>query len=494
MARRNYSRIAIYMSLFLFLGALVACQSGESPETFSQLSVTAEIDLDYALRGEVVSVKLFGDNSSSAAVTVGGVPAQVTVLTGNTFEFPVPEDAPTGRQPLVIELDTRTLLDTIYVLGDDVVEREFMLVLEPGSTEEDLAAALEGIDYELLAGPYSLGADAGLCSGERVEIRISGLGTGKALTELNSLTDGGTILYSDPQTGYSSGTTDHLAAIGGHAPRLRGVTGAGTTIAVLDTGVSNHVELGARLLLDQGYDFVDLGSSPVDTFPGGHGTPIAVLAAGSLSGVAPAARVLPVRVCDDNGICYTDDILAGICHSLATAQNSAGGMGELILNLSFGGDTPVQAIEDVLQYALENGVLVAASAGNEGEFGSPVHYPAAFELDGVVAVGGLHASATEELLGNWKPASFSTRGDYVDIAAPATNLTSGSPDGLYRSDYTGTSYSAALAAGALALWREVHPSLSPAEVEAALKAAAKPLPYSQAEVGAGMLDLSTDPR
>lgn len=494
MCLRFYSRIATYLSLVLILIVLVACQSSESPEaTFSQLSVTAELDLDYALRGEVVSAKLFGGNSSQVTVTVGGAPAQITVLTGNTFEFPIPQEAPTGRQQVVIELDSRTLLDTIYVLGDDVVEREFMLVLDAGTSEADLAQALEGIDYQLLEGPYSLGADAGICSGERVHISISGMGTGAALTELNSRSGGGTILSSDPQTGYSSGTIDAKGAVGATSAQLRGFTGAGTTIAVLDTGVSSHVELGSRLLLDEGYDFVDLGTSPVDEYPGGHGTPIAVLAAGSLSGVAPSAEVLPVRVCDSGGLCYSDDVLAGICHALATVRRRGPGIDGLVLNLSLGGETPVPSIEQALEYALANGALVAASAGNGGEVGSPVHYPAAFDLDGLVAVGGLQASATDELLGNWSPAPFSTRGGYVDIAAPATDLTSGSPDGLYRSDYTGTSYSAALTAGALALWREARPELSPAEIETRLKDAAKPLPYSELAVGAGMLDLSSEP-
>lgn len=494
MSLRLLTRISTPLSVALCLLVLVACQSSESPEaTFSPLSVTGELDLDYAVRAEVVQGKIFGDNTTGVTVTVGGVPADVTVLTGNTFEFPVPELAPTGRQRVVIELQTRTLLDTIYVLGDDVAEREFMLVLAPGTTAEELAVALEDIDYELLEGPYSLGAEAGVCSGERVEIRVSGLGTGRALTELNQLGDGGVVLGSDPLTGYSSGATSPLTAIGARGAHSRGFDGDGTMIVVLDTGVSPHSELGGRLLLDDGYDFVDLGTSPVDDFPGGHGTPVAVLAAGKLAGVAPGAQVLPIRVCDENGVCYSDDVFAGICHSLAVAHNSGFDLSRLILNLSFGGETPVPSVEEALQYALEQGVLVAASGGNGGEFGSLPHYPAAHDLDGVVVTAALASSSTDELLGKWYPAAFSTRGPSIDISAPGVDLRSGSPDGSYSFGYTGTSYASALTAGALAIWREVHPELSPAEVEARLEAAAEPLPYSKEEVGAGMLDLSSEP-
>ena len=478
----------------LCLGLLVGCQSTESPEaTFSQLSVTAELDLDYALRGEVVFGKVLGDNTNGVQVSVGGAPAAVTVLTGNTFEFTVPQAAPTGRQQVVIELATRTLTDLIYVLGDDVEERVFSLMLAPGTTTSELAEALEGIDYQIVSGPYSLGADAGVCSGERVEIRISGMGTGRALTTLNSLSSGGVVLGSDPLTGYSSGAANPLSAVGARGVRSRGLGGDGTTIAVLDTGVSNHVELGSRLLLDDGYDFVDLGSPALDEYPGGHGTPVAVLAAGTLSGVAPEAQVLPVRVCDETGTCYSDDIVAGICYALSTAERDGPGMDKLILNLSFGGETPVDSIEGALAYAISNGVLIAASAGNEGEIGSPLHYPAAYDLDGMVVTGALSSSLVNELLGKWEPASFSTRGDYVDISAPGEDLRSGDPSGGFGFGYTGTSYASAFTAGALAAWREARPELSPAEVEAALVAAAKPLPYPEFAVGAGMLDLSSQP-
>ena len=174
-------------------------------------------------------------------------------------------------------------------------------------------------------------------------------------------------------------------------------TGSGTLIAVLDTGVGNGpvTELGARLRSDLAYDFVNQDDIAEDDFDQaadgtieGHGTPIAVLAAGSASGVAPNAEILPIKTCDKDGKCLSSDVILGVCYAITEAQAEDK---SLVINLSLGGDTPVDALEAVLDYALSQNVLVAAAAGNEGEFGSPIHYPAAHDLPGLVAVGALEA-------------------------------------------------------------------------------------------------------
>lgn len=474
---------------------LAACGTVSEESEISTLSTTASFEPEWAKRGDIVEVKLSGANTSDVVVTVAGVPANVLIISGSRFAFTVPSAVPAGQQPVTVDLTAQTLLEEINVLGDDVVEGEFMLVVAPGTTAVELDEALSGLDYQVLEGPRPLGTGSGTCSGELVHIQVAGLDTGEALDELKARAGGGTIWYSDPMSGYSSGAVDHLGAVGGDDSRLRNRVGAGTLISIIDTGVSNHSELGSRLYLDDGYDFVDEGTSAEDSFGDfGHGTPIAVLAAGSLSGVAPQAGVLPVRVCDSGGNCYTSDVLLGICHSLATAERRGEGMDSLILNLSLGGETPVGSIRAALEQGLQNGALVAAAGGNQRQQGSPPHYPAAYDLQGVVATAALEASTLDELEGDWKPAPFSTRGDYLDIAAPGVNLTSGSSSGDYHTGYSGTSFATGLVSGGLAVWREAHPSLSPAEVESALKASAKPLSYPENEVGAGMLDLSTEPR
>lgn len=483
---------ALALSSLAFL--LAACGSTTEPSEFSTLSTTATLSTEWAERGDIVTVKLSGANTKSVDVTVAAVPAKVSIISGSEFSFVVPEEAPAGNQPVTITLSAQTLLTDIDVLGDDVVAGEFALVVAPGTTVTELTDVLDGLDFVVLEGPRPLGAQSGTCSGELVRIQVLGLDTGEALDDLKGRVDGETVWHSDPQSGYSTSAINHLGAIGADDSRLRGLSGAGTLIAVIDTGVSHHDELGSRRQLADGYDFIDEGTPADDSFgSNGHGTPIAVLAAGTTSGVAPQAHVLPVRVCDSDGTCYTSDVLLGICHALATSERRGEGVDDLIINLSLGGETPVESIRSAMEFALQNGTLIAAAGGNDREQGSPRHYPAAYDLNGLLAVAALQASSLDELEGEWKPASFGTRGDYLDIAAPGVDLTSGNSSGGYSSGYSGTSFATGLTAGALAVWREANPGMSAADVEAGIKAAARPLDYSENEVGAGMLDLSNEP-
>jgi subtilisin len=490
----NVNNVLKALALSSFAILLVACGSVSDETEFHPLSTTVKLSPEWAERGDIVEVKLTGANTSSVAVTVADIPANVSVTNGNEFSFVVPAGAPAGDQAVAVTLSAQTILTDLDVLGDDVVAGEFMLVVAPGTTVAELTEHIDGIDFVVLEGPRPLGTQSGTCSGELVRIQVLGLDTGEALEELKSRVDGETVWHSDPMSGYSSSAINHLGAVGADDSRLRGLTGDGTLIAVVDTGVSAHAELGGRLQSSDGYDFVDEDSTADDSFgSSGHGTPIAVLAAGSTSGVAPQAQVLPVRVCDSNGNCFTSDVLQGICHALSTSGRRSEGMGNLILNLSLGGETPISSIKAALEFALESGALVGASGGNRREQGSPRHYPAAYDLNGVVATAALRASTIDELESDWKPASFSTRGDYLDIAAPGVDLTSGNASGGYSSGYSGTSFATGLVSGALAIWREANPGMSPADVESGMKAAARPLDYPENEVGAGMLDLSNEP-
>jgi subtilisin family serine protease len=151
----------------------------------------------------------------------------------------------------------------------------------------------------------------------------------------------------------------------------RGARGAGAVVAVLDTGVDlNHPDLQGKLL--GGADFVagrtDCPPGPQDEH--GHGTHVAGIAAAvtnngiGVAGVAPDARIMPVRVLDAEGSGSLDDIAAGI--------RFAADSGADVINLSLG-DLPIvgqltvlnQEIEDAVNHAWERGAVVVAAAGNE---------------------------------------------------------------------------------------------------------------------------------
>jgi subtilisin family serine protease len=152
----------------------------------------------------------------------------------------------------------------------------------------------------------------------------------------------------------------------------RGARGAGTTIAVVDTGVDlAHPDLSSKLVA--GTDIVSQGGSDCPAGPqdeNGHGTHVAGIAAAitnngiGVAGVAPDASIMPVRVLDSEGSGTSDDIVTGI--RWATDH------GAEVINLSLG-ELPVvgqleplnEDVEAAVDYAWNHGSLVIAAAGND---------------------------------------------------------------------------------------------------------------------------------
>jgi len=151
----------------------------------------------------------------------------------------------------------------------------------------------------------------------------------------------------------------------------RGATGANTTIAVVDTGVDlQHPDLSSKIVA--GHDFVasngDCPAGPQDE--NGHGTHVAGIAAAvtdngiGVAGVAPDAKIMPVRVLDADGSGASDDVAAGIVW--------AADHGAEVINLSLG-ELPIVGqleplnaeIEAAVTHAWDRGSLVVAAAGNE---------------------------------------------------------------------------------------------------------------------------------
>ena len=455
-----------------------------------------------AARGEQVTATLRGEalDAKRVRVFVGGLEAVVREVSreGVRFRVPAGRDLAGGPQPVVVVSGARRAVGTLSVLGD-VIGGEVLLTVDPlklganpAERQRRLAelvrATLKRLGFVPPERPIlryrPLGGEPGsACGGDLAEVDVGGAPLGQVL---EALEQEDVVLHADPVGDWSldqlAGDPPYLSAIG--APQAAGrFAGKGVTIAVLDTGVSANVQLGARLLSAQGRDFVDDDADASDTFSGGHGTPVALLAAGRVSGVARAADVLPVRVCDGGGRCLTSNVILGVCHALNVAKPE-----RLVLNLSLGGDTPVAALRAILAEAMKRGALIAAAAGNGGcSCRAARHYPAAYDVNGRPDLDGLLAvAAVAPDGGGWRAADFSTRGDYIDLAAPGIV-------GVEGSTYRGTSFATPLVAGALALWREAEPALSAVQIEAALKALSLPLPGGSGAVGAGLLNLSVRP-
>ncbi|MEU4163766.1 S8 family peptidase [Actinoplanes sp. NPDC026670] len=240
-------------------------------------------------------------------------------------------------------------------------------------------------------------------------------------------------------------------------------TGSEVVVAVIDTGVDGaHPDLAGNVLA--GYDAID-DTEGGDTDGNGHGTHVAGTVAAvagngeGIAGVAPDAKILPIKVLDADGSGYTSDTAEGIVWA---ADNGA-----QVINLSLGSDSSTDAEEAAVAYALEKGVTVVAAAGNEREEGSPTSYPAAY--DGVIAVAA--TDADDEI------AEYSNRGDYVDVAAPGSGIISTYPsdlsdDGSGYAELSGTSMASPHVAAVAALLKAVNPDLTPDDVQNALEQSA----------------------
>ncbi|MDT5039500.1 MAG: serine protease [Actinoplanes sp.] len=236
-------------------------------------------------------------------------------------------------------------------------------------------------------------------------------------------------------------------------------TGAGVTVAVIDTGVdAGHPDLAGQIL--PGIDLITK-TSGVSSDPNGHGThvsgTIAALAGNGIgiAGVAPDAKILPIRVLGANG--------SGLMSDVATGLVYAADHGAQVVNMSIGSSGQTGAVSTAIGYARSKGVVVVAAAGNERASGSPISYPAADV--GVIAV------ASTDSADHYS--SFSNQGGYVDIAAPGSTILSTIPVtmGGYG-NYSGTSMASPHIAAVAALLKAYRPGLSPDQVEQAIEKSA----------------------
>ncbi|HXK36862.1 MAG TPA: S8 family peptidase [Candidatus Paceibacterota bacterium] len=238
--------------------------------------------------------------------------------------------------------------------------------------------------------------------------------------------------------------------------------GEGMTIAVLDTGIDReHPDLSERIGGCVDYAGTESKTEDFCADENGHGTHVAgILAADGgpddegMTGIVPAATVLAYKVCNAEGLCFSDDI--------AVAMRDAVDAGAQIIVLGFGGEEASSFIDASIGYAQEHEVLVVAAAGNDGPYEEEVDWPARDPR--VVSVGAVDEDAV--------PTEFSSRGTNattepfvqdegdVEFAAPGVNVESTFIDGSY-SILSGTSMAAPHVAGLAALlWQadDEHPA------------------------------------
>lgn len=274
-----------------------------------------------------------------------------------------------------------------------------------------------------------------------------------------------------------------------------GVDGRGITAAIVDTGIDyGNVNLGgcfgAGCKVLAGWDFVNDDHDPIDDEV--HGSAVAGIVAAEavhpdparrVRGVAPAARLVALKILDQNGSGTTSDLESALDWILEYNADPARSAADRIrvVNLSLGDGTrhadagacPCSGslAAEAIAALLASGVSVVAAAGNSG-FDDGVEFPAC--VAGVLAVGAVYdadigptnfVQCDDPTTSAGQIACYSNIGAQVSVLGPGHDTrTTGLGSGGLRTGFGGTSAAAAYASGVVALTRAALPGLSPADV------------------------------
>jgi hypothetical protein len=272
-----------------------------------------------------------------------------------------------------------------------------------------------------------------------------------------------------------------------HDTNGKNIAGDGINIAIIDTGVNyNHPDLKGNYI--GGYDFVNNDTDPMDDH--GHGTHCAGIALGTGKasnyeniGVAPLANLYSYKVLDNEGIGDLSSVLKSFEKAIQDDID--------IISISFGNNEelafPNSTLSLAADCAVDAGIVVIASAGNDGEKG-PISSPACARK--VICVG-----ATDDYD---NIADFSSRGPVYlengtciikpDIVAPGVSIKSCNLNKGYRV-LSGTSMSTPHVAGASALILQENPDLTPEELKNIIKENAVDLGLNKNISGNGRIDI-----
>ena len=290
-----------------------------------------------------------------------------------------------------------------------------------------------------------------------------------------------------PESGGTAAYTGPLNQIGADIVHNASNTGSGRKVVVLDTGYNYfHPELVSSYL--GGKDFVNNDNDPMDDE--GHGSHVSgIITADGIDpkakGVAPDAGIIAGKVLDQNGSGYFSDIVAAIYWAVDGSDGVYGtgdDFGADGISMSLGTAAPYvykgfcnNALPDLtnaIKYAVDKNITVVAAAGNSG--GSGVSIPGCISYSTTVGA----VSSTD------KVASFSGKGNALDITAPGVSIYSSVLGNGYAS-WSGTSMATPIISGVVALIKYANPTAIQSVVENKLFSTAKDLGRSGKDTSYG---------
>ncbi len=428
---------------------------------FFFILVSVVISLSFLPAGQARPGVAFQGNGTTAAFD----PAEATQTPAETESPPSETPSPSPATP--------SPTDTPLPIDDFAgTPAEQTLLLVGLSSSANLESFESSIPYQVV--------DIGLQGLGIYAVRAPEAQANEILASLSSLPG---VRYAEPNytvTGQETLPSDpalplQYALTNIRAPQAWDITtGSGAvTIAMIDSGVDlSHPELAPKLL--PGYDFVNGDTIPQDD--NGHGTHVAGIAAAAsdnglgMAGVSWGARILPVKVLNASNAGSYANVAAGIAWAVDH--------GAQVINLSLGGGSPSETLEDAVNYAVSRGVALVAAAGNtSGDILYPARYPA------VIAVANTNAANQR--------VSSSGFGTQIDLAAPGASIYSLSIGGGYRYR-SGTSMSTPHVSGGLALLLSL-PGVGAGQARAWLEASALDLdpPGWDIFTGSGLIQLDS---
>lgn len=277
--------------------------------------------------------------------------------------------------------------------------------------------------------------------------------------------------------------------------------GKGGRIAIIDTGISPHIDF--CLIHNRIVQFVDLinnKSTPYDD--NGHGTFVASIACGNgfasggkYCGVSPKSDIVAIKALAENGEAGADKIL----EAMQWVSDNHKKFDIRVVCMSFGSN-PIGRNDPLVVGAealWRQGIVVVAAAGNSGPEGETIKSPG-FSSQ-IITVGGIDDNRNKEGTfdrSQFAVANFSSRGPAgrffkPDLTAPAVNITGGhfGDEKLY-SQMSGTSVATPMIAGICMLICSKFPNLSPDYIKVRLLSNCKKISGNQNEEGFGLLNLS----